>query len=176
MPDGNLLVGTGTRPGTGGEVKADEARLYILDLETHEIVWQDNPLPGAQEYTDMVTGPDGLVYGLVDYEPWHPIRYEEPKHFFVFDPETREIIYQENPVPEFGPVHLQQGQRKLVLSPDGEIYILFIKGIARVNPETYKLEWEAESPARIMTGGDWLDGRIYFTGEGRLYSYKPGNR
>ena len=41
------------------------------------------------------------------------------------------------------------------------------RGIARLDPETYRITMVAESPSRIETGGDYLDGRIYFgTGAG----------
>lgn len=172
LPDGNILVGSGTRAGTGGEVRATEAQLCILDLKRHEIIWQEPVLPGAQEYSELLMGPDGLVYGLADFQPWEPTRYEEAKRFFVFDPQRRIIIHDEDPFPEFGPVRLQQGQRKLVLSPAGRLYVLFIRGIACADPATHQLTWVARSPIPIGAGGDWFNEAIYFASGSHLWSYR----
>jgi hypothetical protein len=69
-------------------------------------------------------------------------------------------------------VGYQQGPRNMVVGPDGRIYVLFLKGIARMDPATYKLELLAESPVPVKAGGDILDGRIYFSGGSHLYSFK----
>ena len=96
---------------------------------------------------------------------------DEEKLFFVYDPVARKIVYQEAAAPVYGPMHLQQGQRKIVISSEGRVYLLFRKGIASADPVTHKLAWVAQSPISIDTGGDWFDGRIYFASGSHLYSY-----
>ena len=172
LPGGRLLVGSGTRAGTGGEVRAKEAELYILDMASKKIEWRAVSIPGAQEYSEMHTGPDGLVYGIADFRVYEPSLMDEEKLFFVFDPARREIVYREDTAAEFGPMHLQQGQRKIVISPKGRVFLLFRKGIACADAATHKLAWLAHSPVSITAGGDWLDGRIYFAGGSHLYSYQ----
>jgi len=172
LPGGNLLVGSGTRAGTGGEVRAKEAELYVLDMATKKIAWRAAPIPGAQEYSEMRMGPDGLVYGLADFRVYEPSLMDEEKLFFVFDPVRRQIVYREETAPVFGSIHLQQGQRKIVMSPDGRVFLLFRKGIACADPGTHQLAWVAESPVSINAGGDWLDGRIYFAAGSHLYSFQ----
>ncbi len=161
LPEGKLLGGSTTSPGTGGEKKAEEAELYIMDMATKKLEWHEAVLPGVQGYSDMCLGPDGLVYGVADWV-----------RFFVFDPAERKVIHEENTGETFGSTNSQQGPRIFVLGPDETIYVLFRKGIARVNPETFEITMLAESPVSVGPGGDILDGRIYFGSGSHVYSYE----
>lgn len=166
LAHGKLLGGTTTSPGTGGEKKAKEAELYILDAATRQIEWREAVIPGAQSYTDLVLGEDSKVYGIADLR-W----------FFVFDPTSREIVHRfdlaESPL---GRTVSQQGPRVFVETPEGEVYLLLVKGIARLDKETFEIEMIADSPVPLGNGGDFLDGRIYFTGGSHLYSWAiPAN-
>jgi hypothetical protein len=160
LPKGRLLGGSTTAPGTGGEKKSEEAELYILDMAGKKIEWHKPVLPGVQEYTDLCIGPDGLAYGFADRTK-----------FFVFDPIRREILHKEQTETAFGKTVYQQGPRVFVRGPNEEIYILFVKGIAQVDPKTHKIRMLAESPVSVDHGGDYLDGRIYFASGSRVCSY-----
>ena len=81
---------------------------------------------------------------------------------FAFGPSTREVIRERDFGPELGPSVSHQGTRAFVPAPDGAIYVLLNKGIARLNTEDHKLELLVEAPVTIGGGGAWLDGRIYF--------------
>jgi hypothetical protein len=161
LPNGKLLGGTTTGAGTGGEKKAKEAELYIMDMATKKLDWHQVVFPGVQDYTDLCAGPGGLVFGFADR-----------KRFFVFDPEKRKVVHEENVEAKFGTAISHQGPRAFVVSPEGAIYILFVKGIALLDPATFKITLLAESPVPIAAGGDYLDGRIYFAGGSHVYSYK----
>jgi hypothetical protein len=161
LPEGKLLAGTTTSPGTGGEKKAAEAELYIMDMASKRLDWHEAVLPGVQEYTDMCLNSQGLVYGLADRG-----------RFFVFDPARRQVIHIEDTGAKFGLTSYQQGPRVFVLTPDKAIYMLFVKGIARVDPATFGISMVAESPVPIGAGGDYLDGRIYFSSGSHVYSYQ----
>ncbi len=161
LPGGGLLGGTTTSAGTGGEQKADEAELYIMDMETKRLDWHAAVFPGVQGYTDMCPGPSGVVYGIADR-----------RRFFVFDPGDRQVVHQRELDAEFGPTTSQQGPRVFVTAPDGAIFILFTKGIAIVEPDTHEIRMPAESPVPVGPGGDILDGRIYFGSGSHLYSYQ----
>jgi len=163
LPAGKLLGGSTTDPGTGGERKAKEAELYRFDLASRRIERHAVFFPGAQSYSDLCAAPGGLVYGVVD-QHW----------FFVFDPAKFELLHVEDCSGTLGSTGSQQGPRIFVASPAGKIYMLFQKGIVRVEPETYKLTLLAASPVPIGPGGDWLDGRIYFGSGSHVYSYGPG--
>ena len=54
---------------------------------------------------------------------------------------------------------------------DGDdIYVLFKRHIVKVDPERGGFGAAVASPIEIHTGGDCLDGRIYFASGSRLYS------
>ena len=194
LPGGKLLGGTTTSPGTGGEKKATEAELYLLDLAEKRLEWHQVVFPGIQGYTDLSEGPKGLVYGFADQT-----------RFFVFDPAARRVVHEKDTSAAFGPTTSGQGPRVFVSAPAGDaslpdglpdaasgaavsnapgaavgavaapdktVYILFVKGIARVDPETFAITLVAQSPVPIAPGGDYLDGRIYFASGSHVYSYK----
>lgn len=160
--EGDRLVGgTTTSPGTGGLRKAKRAELYLLDLKTKRIPWHEPVLPGVQGYTDLCLGPDGLVWGFADR-----------KVFFVFDPVARKIVHQQPAPAELGRTVSQQGPRVFVRGPKDEVYALFVRGVASIDPGTWQIELLARSPVPIASGGDFLDGRVYFAGGSHLYSYR----
>ncbi|MCG2681548.1 MAG: hypothetical protein L6455_16525 [Kiritimatiellae bacterium] len=171
LPAGKLLGGTTTAAGTGGEKKAAEAELYIMDMGTKKVEWHAAVFPNAQEYTDMCLGPDGLVYGLADFSAWNPAQLTNGKRFFVFDPARLAVIHEADMEAEFGLVGYQQGPRNLLAGPDGRIYVLLLKGIARVDPVTHELALLAESPVPVRQGGDFCNGRLYFGSGSHLYSW-----
>lgn len=160
LHNGKLLGGTTTTPGTGGEKKANLAELYLMDVANKQLEWHKPFLPGVQTYTDMAIGPNGLVYGIADR-----------KIFFVFDAKKQHLIHQQD-LAEFGITAAEQSPRVFVMGEKGKIYILFRKGIARVEPGFFKINFLAESPVPIDAGGDYLDGRIYFVGGSHIYSYQ----
>jgi hypothetical protein len=161
LPKGKFLGGTTTSPGTGGERKAKEAELYIMDVASKKMEWHQPLIPGVQSYSDICKGPKGLIYGIAD-----------SKKFFVFDPAKREIIYQKDVSEIYGRTAGSQSPRIFVFGPKGEVYLLFLKGIVKVEPGSYKMTMVAESPVPIEIGGDYLDGRIYFVSGSHLCSYK----
>ena len=161
LPGGKFLGGTSTAPGTGGEKKAKEAELYIMDMASKQVEWHEATLPGVQSYSDMCPGPDGMVYGITDYN-----------EFFVFDPVKRMIVHQENVGTRFGRTVAEQSPRIFVVGPKKEIYILFVKGIVQVEAGSFEMTMTAKSPVPIKTGGDYLDGHIYFVSGSHLCSYK----
>ena len=160
LPAGKLLGGTTTGAGTGGEKKAEQAELYIMDMATKRVEWHEPVFPGVQYYTDMSPGPGGLVFG-----------FAERARFFVFDPDSRKVVHQQDTSALFGATNFQQGPRVFVQAPDGRLFLLFVKGVAQLDPASFKITMLAESPVPIGPGGDLLDGRIYFAGGSHVYSY-----
>ncbi len=161
LENGKLLGGTTTAPGTGGEKKADEALLYIMDMASKKIEWQKVLFPGAQEYSEMKAVAGGLVYGIAD-----------KKTFFVFDPLKKTIVHQQDLTEKFGPTTAEQSPRIFVEGPNGETYILFARGaIVQVMPQNYEMKLIATSPGPIKAGGDYSKGRIFFVSGSHLYSY-----
>ena len=161
LPRGRLLGGTTIAAGTGGEVKAKEAEMYIMDMATKQVLWHKALFPGVKSYCDLTRASGGLVYGVAD-----------SRKFFVFDPRKREVVYEYDADKEFGPTNGQQGPRIFVNVPGRICYMLFQKGIVQVEPRTFKLTMVAESPVPIGPGGDYLKGRIYFGSGSHVYSWQ----
>jgi hypothetical protein len=161
LAGGKLLGGSTTTPGTGGERKAKEAQLYIMNMATKKVKWHAAVFPSVQDYTDLCAGPHGLVFGFADR-----------KRFFVFDPEKRKVLHEESTLEKFGTTTSAQGPRVFVRGRNDSIYILFLKGIAQLDPATFKITMLAESPVNVGCGGDYLDGRIYFANGSHIYSWK----
>lgn len=162
LKNGKLLCGSTTTPGTGGEKKAKEAVIYLMDIASKKIEWQTVLFPGTQEYSEMRLMPNGLVYGIAD-----------KKLFFVFDPVKRQMIHQEDLLPTYGRTTAEQCPRIFVEGPKGEMYMLFNKGaIVQIDPKSYALKLVATAPSTIKAGGDYASGRIFFVSGSHLMSYK----
>lgn len=161
LPNGKLLGGTTTSPGTGGEKKAKEAELYIMDMTSKKLDWHQAVFPGVQEYSDLCMGQDDLIYGIADR-----------KKFFAFDAAKRTVVYERDVEADLGLTTGQQGPRIFVRGENGTIYVLFVKGITRIEPTSHALTLLARSPVPIDAGGDYLNGRIYFASSSHLYSYR----
>ncbi len=161
LPGGKLLGGTTTSAGTGGQRKADQAELYLLDLASKRIQWHAVVFPKVQGYNDLCLGPDGLVWGFAD-----------AVRFFVFDPAHKKVVHEEATAAKFGPCVSHQGPRVFVPGTNGAMYVLFARAIARIKPEKWQIELLAKPPAPISAGGDMLDGRIYFAAGSHVHSFQ----
>jgi hypothetical protein len=162
LADGRLLGGTTIAAGTGGEAKATEAELYILDLKTRKVLWHKPMLKGARNYTDMMMGPDGQIFGFADQT-----------RFFVFDPVQHTIVHSATLSEELARTVSSQGARVFVKSPDGRIFIILSHGIAQLDPQSRKITLLTKTPGGVTAGGDWLNGRIYFALGSHVYSWRP---
>ena len=161
IPERKVLGGTTILAGTGGEIKAKEAELYIMDMDTKSVIWREAVIPKAQSYYDLYSNRNDLVYGVADR-----------KTFFVFSCTKRKIIKIID-LSQFGLTIWQQGPR-IIFGDQNNIYVLLEKGIVIIDAKSYSLKW-INSPVPITAGGEYLDGRIYFANGSRLYSYKISN-
>lgn len=159
LPDGTLLGGTTTAPGTGGERKAKQAELYLLDTASKKVLWHAPLLEGVQTYTDLCYDErNGMVYGFADRN-----------RFFVFDPKAKRIVYVRESEPCAG---YQQGPRVFAVAPDKRVFVLLANAIATVDPHTFALKLLAKSPVPITAGGDLLDDHLYFASGSHLWSFR----
>jgi hypothetical protein len=159
LPDGNLLCGSTINAGTGGEVKATLAELFVLDMETKQITWQEPLFETARSYQDLYLAANGLIYGIVD-----------SNRMFVLDPATCGLVHDVNFGAEFGPTVGGQGPRMLIEGPDDRLLLLLQRGFAEVDLESHEIKMLIESPVPLSVGGDYLDGRVYFSRGSHIYS------
>ncbi|MBT4815825.1 MAG: hypothetical protein HON70_09010 [Lentisphaerae bacterium] len=160
LADGMLVGGTSTMPGTGGEVLAEEAELYLFDFASRCVVWRQAILPGTAAIRELAIGPDGLVYGLADGPT-----------FFVFDAAARELVHRES-VSKYGGLTDGQAPRSMLVGLDRLIYAYFKKAIVCIEPGTFRHRSIAPSPVDIGIGIALINGRFYFASGSHVYSYE----
>jgi hypothetical protein len=161
LNDGKILGGTTTAPGTGGEKKAHLAKLYIIDKETKTVDWKGAVIPGVQTYTDLITRQDGKVYGIADR-----------RIFFVFDPNTKRVIYQKDVTSEFGYSVAGQCPRVFIRGDGDDLYVLFVDAIAKIDNQSYHLILLDHPPQPVRAGGAYLNKSIYYISGSSLFSYR----
>ena len=153
LPDGNLVGGTDIAAPGGGHVQRTEGKLYILHFTPCEVEFQTVPAAGSRFVKSLVVGDDGRVYGLADRGV-----------FFVFDPQTREVVHRED-LSEHGV------ERDLVKGPNGELYALLDNAVIRIEPQTLTFGQPSVPPSPITYGGPIIDGRLYYAARANLWSY-----
>lgn len=156
LPDGDIVGGTDISAPGGGHPQSTEATLYIFDFAKREVAFRTNPVPGATFIRALTTGSDGRVYGVT-----------RNAVFFVFDPRSREVVRTEDWS------RFEQGA-DVVAGPDGMIYVLLDKAIVRVDPVTLTYDEPVAPPSRISYGGPVIDGRLYYSSDANLWSYRLG--
>jgi hypothetical protein len=165
LPNGDVLVGTSIEAGTGGTAVATQAMLYRIDWKTKKRVETWPIDPGAAQVRDLVTGPDGRVYGLTG-----------KGGFFVFDPRRGRIIHQEQ-LTRYGGVTGSQAPRVMAIGPDGKLYMLFHDAIARVDLKSFQHSEAARPGVPVHTGIAIAQGRLYFASGTHICSvrlFEPG--
>ncbi len=159
LSDGDVLVGTTTRPPTGGSQGPEtNAVLYRFDLSTRSILESWTLEPGSPAIRDMVVSEDDLVYGLAD-----------PARFFVFDPYSADFIHEED-LSRYGNPAGYMAPRCMIEGPAGAIYVLFQRAVVRIDPDTFEHRVIVRPPERITAGIAIQDGRLYFACGSRLFS------
>lgn len=159
LPDGDVIIGTTTEAATGGTATAKEALVYRLDWKTKKITARWTPVAGLKSIADVITGPDGLVYGLA-----------APNRFFVIDPNSSRVVHSEE-VDRYGKVTGGMAARTMALGPDRKIYALFSDAIARITPGTFAHGEIARPGVPIKAGIVIQSGRLYFSSDANLWSY-----
>ncbi|MBT3376464.1 MAG: hypothetical protein HN742_41680 [Lentisphaerae bacterium] len=157
LPDGNLVGGTTTSPGTGGHAVAKEGALYLFDWATKKVVFQTH-VDHATRVSEVVVGRNGLVYGFAG-----------GTHFFVFDPKRREMVHGED-LGQYGSTAGGQAPRMLLTGPDGQFYALFTRSVVRIDPDTFKHECVLKPPISIGAGIAIEKGRVFFSSGAHLCS------
>ncbi len=159
LPDGDLIGGTSISGSGGGHSTETEAVLYIVDWATKHVVFKTVPVPGDGNIISIQVAADGLVYGLSGNST-----------FFVFDPNTRELVHSES-FREYGGVP----RHALQIGPDGKLYAMLSGAILRITPGSFEHEKLADTPVGITAGGALVNGLLCFAGGSHVWTYEvPG--
>jgi hypothetical protein len=74
-----IIGGTSSSGGLGSQPIRADAELFAWNPSTQEVEYQFAPVSGAASITDLITAPNGLVYGIAG------------KTLFEFNPQTQQI-------------------------------------------------------------------------------------
>ena len=170
LPDGNLVGGTSVEAPGGGHPTESIAKLFIMDWETKEILFQTEPDPGltafgrriggSREVVSIEVGPDGLVYGVTNEAV-----------FFVFDPERLEVVHRES-ISEYG-----RPLRDTTMFRHGDyVYALLQRRLVQIEPGTFKHRAVSEIDPPATGGVAVLGDRIFFPRGSELWSMRLPDR
>jgi hypothetical protein len=157
--DGKVFGGTSIHGGLGSNPVAEEAKMFVFDVEKGEKIAEFTPeIPGLdvpiQTIGDFSFGPDGLLWGLIDGT------------IFAMDPETYEVVKSKEIYEtvfnssKFRPYYVQWG-------PDGNLYTTLGRKLTVVNPETLESEQLVEGTVNLMDLAE--DGSIYYSIGAKLF-------
>jgi len=156
LPNGDLVGGTTIGAPGGGHTTATEAELFLLDWQTKQMAFHMVPVPGDDNIISIQVAADGLVYGLSGNST-----------FFVFDPNTRELVHSES-FREYGGVP----RHALQVGADGKLYAMMSKAIVKIIPGTFAHEKLADAPMGITAGGALVNGLLCFASGSHVWSYQ----
>jgi outer membrane protein assembly factor BamB len=161
--DKYIVGGTAVGGGGGSVASTKEAKLFLWDTTQQSKVYETVPVPDAENITDLITAPNGLIFGIAG-----PLARED--QLFVFDPVKREIVYRAK-LPS--PVVINSGvYNSIAVGPDGRLFGLFPTGVFSIDPKSYRVQVEALYVGSRITAGFALTGRdIYFAAGSRVVRY-----
>ncbi|OCA87751.1 hypothetical protein A8F94_07840 [Bacillus sp. FJAT-27225] len=158
--DGKVYGGTSIYGGLGIDPVAEEAKMFVFDVEKGEKIAEFTPeIPGLedtpfQNIGELSFGPDGLLWGIIDGT------------IFAMDPETYEVVKSKE---IYETTFLSSKWRPfyLVWGPDGNLYTTLNRKLTVVNPETLQSEQLVEGTVDLMDLSE--DGSIYYGKGANLY-------
>lgn len=142
--DGLVCGGSSTDGGGGAHASDDDAEIFLWDYSERRKIFSTVAVPGTQSISDLISGPDGMIYGLAD------------SFIFVFDPVKREIVHIEQSTygdPAFN---------ALTISPKGTVLALLGSDVVEIQPESYHSESIARYSEQITAGVAIVDDMMYF--------------
>ena len=153
-----VIVGTTISGGLGVKPDANEAVLFGWDADKNEKTFELVPVKGAAAITSLITGPDGLLWGVADGV------------LFVFDAQQQKVIstHKLYDYPPFGS-HIWRSAF-LVLHPNGNIYGTDNNQLFQINPKTKAVSVLAKDAALLVMD---KQGVLYFKRGTQLWSYQP---
>lgn len=158
LPLGSKLYGgTSTMGGMGITPTETEARLFCWNVAEKKLESALVPVKGAAAITDLITGPDGNIWGVATGS------------LFVFDPRKGEVVharkhFDENADRVYG--------GSLVLLPNGRMFGTAQNRFFEVDTKTRDLKVIATGVSKVIAGAD---GKLYLhkVGHPELYQYTP---
>jgi len=147
--EGLLAIGTSIQGGSGTRPRVRQAELLLWDPAEERIVWRGTPDRPVAEFTALLTGGDGRLYGTVRGG-------EIGDEVFAFDPRTRRFAAR---------AALPAGRAlDLGLARDGRggIVGMTARCLYRLDAASLRTDVLTSLPVGPKAMGPVLDGRVYF--------------
>lgn len=123
--DGLVYAGSNIWGGLGIQPTEKEAKLFIWDIEKKEKVFEIVPTPGKRGITELIVGPDGMIWGSAEGD------------LFIFDPDTRQVVHRQNLVTRsYGSAVWRDAQFQI--GTDGNVYAVQANQFFVIDAETKK--------------------------------------
>jgi hypothetical protein len=152
-----IIGGTTINGGGGSRPTRKEGMVFLWDPVSRKVVFSFVPVPGAATIDNLITAPNGLVYGLAGSK------------LFILDAEKPQVrLRKDLPFPG-GTVY-----SSLVFGPDGRIWGLAghpNAGIFAIDPRTNDVRLVARPPKTITGGFAFKNNAIYFLSGPDLYRF-----
>lgn len=152
-----IVGGTSINGGPGSHPTQTEAKLFIWNPKVHRNEFETVPVANAATITDLITAPNGLVYGIAK------------DTLFAFNPATRKIVGRLKvpfASPATGPLY-----NCVSVDASGRIWGLAQDGIFSIDTRTLQTRLIARSPHKITGGYAMRNGKIYFISGSAVYGY-----
>jgi len=145
VAEGLIVGGTTIHGGGGSNPTQREAKLFLWDPQQSAKVFEMVPVASAPEITDLITAPNGLVYGIAGGE-----------RLFVFDLRTRKVKASAL-LPFRGVPYNSIG-----LAPDARMWGLSGEGIFVIDAQTEGARLIAKSTFPVTAGFGLQGSTIYY--------------
>lgn len=139
-----LAAGSSIGGGTSAKPTETEAEIIFWDVAKKEVVRRVRPVEGTRSYNGLVTGADGLLYGVA---------YGDQNAWFILDPATGETVHQEAlPFKQLRFPYLHDAP----VGEQGYLYGIADDAVYRIDPAARRLETVATHPTLARAHGFWF--------------------
>ncbi|WP_313998023.1 carbohydrate binding domain-containing protein [uncultured Paenibacillus sp.] len=167
--DGKIFGGTSVWGGLGVNPAANEAELFVYELETKSVTAGFTPrIPGVAGDVKLIgelsVGPDGLIWGILDGFVSQSAGYDAA--LFALDPQTLQIVKSKiitrSPfnTSKYRPYYIRWGN-------DGLMYSTIGRKLMAIDPDDLTSRQIIPGTVNLMTLAP--DGSIYYAVGSKLY-------
>lgn len=153
--DGLLYGGTSINGGYGIDPVATEARLFVADPATGEVLSSLVPVPGGRAVNALTFDAEGTLWGVSDGT------------LFTYDPDRGAVTRAERLFPQSTNMYGQD--RQLLFRDDGYLYVTSSGSLWRVDPGSWAATELAATGVGSLAHDD--DGHLYYTRGAALYRW-----
>ncbi len=162
MANGKVVGGTSIYGGDGSTPTQSAAKLFVWDPVTNSKLYETIPVPGATYISNLITAPNGLVYGFAN------------STLFIFNPVSRKITIPGYYLPTN--TYVYNIGNNMAIGSDGNIWGLSTSGVYTINVSTNSVTL-FPSPEKITAGFVFMPNKVtgdclYFASNSYLYKFQ----